>query len=96
MIFPEGTRSKDGELRNFKDGAFHIALKSEIGILPIVLDNTNKAIFKEGLLQGHVNMHLKILPEIPYSDIQHLSPKEIGAIVHDLIKNERNKMQENY
>jgi len=34
-IFPEGTRSKDGEIHSFYNGAVKIAIKSEVSILPV-------------------------------------------------------------
>ena len=40
-IFPEGTRSKDGEIHNFKAGAFVLAKDAGVPILPIVLDGTD-------------------------------------------------------
>lgn len=38
MIFPEGTRTPDGELQPFKNGAFKLAKRYNFNILPIVLD----------------------------------------------------------
>lgn len=35
MSFPEGTRSKDGNIRPFKQGMFHLAIKSGVPIVPI-------------------------------------------------------------
>lgn len=35
MTFPEGTRSKDGKIKPFKQGMFHLALKSGVPIVPI-------------------------------------------------------------
>jgi 1-acyl-sn-glycerol-3-phosphate acyltransferase len=35
FIFPEGTRSLDGKLRDFKGGAFTIARKSGCRIVPV-------------------------------------------------------------
>ncbi len=46
MIFPEGTRSPDGNLQPFKKGVFIIALKSQAPILPITIIGTSKIMRK--------------------------------------------------
>jgi 1-acyl-sn-glycerol-3-phosphate acyltransferase len=46
MIFPEGTRSPDGALLPFKDGAFRLAIENSVPILPIVLAGTRRAMAK--------------------------------------------------
>lgn len=43
VIFPEGTRSPDGELHAFKSGAFVIAVESGIPILPVAVKGTFQA-----------------------------------------------------
>jgi 1-acyl-sn-glycerol-3-phosphate acyltransferase len=40
MMFPEGTRSKDGALLPFKDGAFKLAIKAGVPVLPVALAGT--------------------------------------------------------
>jgi len=40
MFFPEGTRSKDGNLKEFKSGAFKMAIDLGIPILPITIRGT--------------------------------------------------------
>lgn len=40
MFFPEGTRSRDGRMKDFKAGAFKMALDLNIPILPITLNGT--------------------------------------------------------
>ncbi|MCX6630257.1 MAG: lysophospholipid acyltransferase family protein [Candidatus Solibacter sp.] len=37
LVFPEGGRSEDGELQEFKDGAAYLAIKSCVPVLPIAL-----------------------------------------------------------
>ncbi|KAK3006999.1 hypothetical protein RJ639_017060 [Escallonia herrerae] len=42
FFFPEGTRSKDGKLGDFKKGAFSIAAKARVPVVPITLIGTGK------------------------------------------------------
>ncbi|MBI5810981.1 MAG: 1-acyl-sn-glycerol-3-phosphate acyltransferase [Deltaproteobacteria bacterium] len=49
LIFPEGTRSLTGELLPFKKGAFMLASKSGLEILPVAIKGT-KDIMKKGSL----------------------------------------------
>lgn len=41
-IFPEGTRSKGGDMKNFKKGAFYIARDTGKPIIPITIDGSYK------------------------------------------------------
>ena len=49
FIFPEGTRSRDGKLGRFNDGAFKIAKRFEAPIKVLQINNTN-VLFKPGEL----------------------------------------------
>lgn len=42
FFFPEGTRSKDGKLGDFKKGAFSVAAKTEVPVIPMTLIGTGK------------------------------------------------------
>jgi 1-acyl-sn-glycerol-3-phosphate acyltransferase len=41
MIFPEGPRSKDGNLLPFKDGAFRLAVEHGADLMPIAVCGTH-------------------------------------------------------
>ena len=82
-IFPEGTRSKDGEIHNFKAGAFILAKDAEVPILPIVLDGTDR-VFRKGFFMNWSNrITIKILPPISKEDVVERPIKEVMAEVHD-------------
>jgi 1-acyl-sn-glycerol-3-phosphate acyltransferase len=46
MIFPEGTRSPDGNMLPFKDGAFRLAIEAGAELLPLAVYGTSEALPK--------------------------------------------------
>lgn len=50
LLFPEGTRSRDGQLQAFKDGAFRLASEAGCPIVPIAITGTFDALPKTGLV----------------------------------------------
>ncbi|MFB6230144.1 MAG: lysophospholipid acyltransferase family protein [Salinibacter sp.] len=49
MFFPEGTRSRDGQVHRFANGAFRLALKEGVPVLPIAIDGTHEALPKHSI-----------------------------------------------
>jgi len=50
LIFPEGTRSPDGRLQAFKDGAFRLAMEAKVPVIPVAIQGTREMVPKHGLL----------------------------------------------
>lgn len=50
-IFPEGTRSRDGSLGEFKPGAFQTAILAGAQVLPVALEGTGAVLPPEGLFR---------------------------------------------
>ncbi len=65
MIFPEGTRSKDGCLGRFKDGAFQLAIEAGVPILPIALTGTRQCWARRAFALGRAHARVQILDPIP-------------------------------
>eukprot|EP00557_Chaetoceros_sp_GSL56_P000930 CAMPEP_0176502134 /NCGR_PEP_ID=MMETSP0200_2-20121128/14578_1 /TAXON_ID=947934 /ORGANISM="Chaetoceros sp., Strain GSL56" /LENGTH=429 /DNA_ID=CAMNT_0017901159 /DNA_START=109 /DNA_END=1398 /DNA_ORIENTATION=- len=64
MAFPEGKRSQDGRLDEFKGGIFSMALKANVPIVPISISNTHAIMpsnalfpFQSGSGKLHVHIH---------------------------------------
>lgn len=64
VIFPEGTRSPDGELQRFHKGAFYLAEKLQIAIRPLLIYGTHVAIPKADFYINDSLIVLKFLPAI--------------------------------
>jgi len=60
MVFPEGTRSIDGVLGEFKDGAFRLAIEAGADILPMGSAGTEKAIRKHSWRIGRARAVVKV------------------------------------
>ena len=86
FFFPEGTRSRDGRMRPFKAGAFVIAKKMKVPILPIVINGSKDALPKHSLnFHGRHPMRIEVLDEIPYTEFQHLSIEDTAALTRQRI-----------
>ncbi len=55
LVFPEGTRSRDGVMRDFKKGSFLIARRAGVPVLPVRISGTSRpaAAGAEDLRRGH-------------------------------------------
>jgi 1-acyl-sn-glycerol-3-phosphate acyltransferase len=85
MMFPEGTRSADGRLKAFKHGAFTLALRARVPLLPIVVEGTADALPKRGfVLRGQHRIRVRVLPEIPYAHFASLGVDALTEQVHAL------------
>lgn len=64
VIFPEGTRSEDGRLQEFKKGGFLIALKAQVPIIPLAISGSSRVMPKGRLRIFPGTIRLRILPPI--------------------------------
>ncbi|MBN1397838.1 MAG: 1-acyl-sn-glycerol-3-phosphate acyltransferase [Bacteroidetes bacterium] len=78
MIFPEGTRTLDGRVRQFTDGAFHLAVKAKVPILPLVIEGSHDCIPKNSWKFGKPSdIFLKVLDPV---DTSSMTVKDVPAL----------------
>jgi len=88
MIFPEGTRTADGSLGPFKDGAFRLAIESGAPILPLVVHGTRSALRKHDWRFGDTEAEVRVLQPIPTEGLTEADIPELRERVRDMIAGE--------
>jgi 1-acyl-sn-glycerol-3-phosphate acyltransferase len=79
MLFPEGTRSVDGEIGFFKRGAFQLAINAKKPILPVVLDGAGKSLPKHGFIfHGSQKINLRVFDPVPFESFNTDDPDALA------------------
>ncbi len=65
IFFPEGTRSRNGKLHEFKKGAFHMANDLDLPVLPVSIIGTGQVLPAATLSPAHHPVKMVIHPVIP-------------------------------
>lgn len=79
-IFPEGTRSKDGEIHRFKAGAFSLAKEAGVEILPVVMTGT-AAMFRGWRMNWTNRIRIRVLPAVSVEEAAEMDVKELAQEV---------------
>ena len=65
MFFPEGTRTPDGRVHRFSDGAFLLAIKSGAPILPMAIEGSRECLPKNSWRFGQLNnIHIRVMDPV--------------------------------
>ena len=64
VFFPEGTRSEDGRLKEFKLGAFRLAMDEKVDILPLVLRGTRDMVQKKSGMPRPARLEIEVLSRV--------------------------------
>jgi len=89
VIFPEGTRSKDGTLGNFKSGSLKIALNANVPIVPVTINGSMNIMPKGTSFIKSANVEVIISPplipgQMPEHDLKSITEKIRGTIAANL------------
>jgi 1-acyl-sn-glycerol-3-phosphate acyltransferase len=85
VIFPEGTRSKNGNtMGEFHGGSFRCAVKAKCPIIPIAFVDSFKVLDQKGSKRLSVQIHY--LKPIAYEEYQGMKAAEVAALVKERIQ----------
>ena len=84
-IMPEGTRSRDGSLGPFKRGFVHMALQSQLPVIPLVIHNAHKVWPMDKLLFSSADVEVEMLEQIDTSSWTVQRAQEHAKSVREVI-----------
>ena len=88
LLFPEGTRSVDGRLQPFKDGAFRLARDAGVPVIPVAISGTHETLPKHGMvLRNRMDARVRVLEPLDpaaFPDVASLREAARAAIARAL------------
>ena len=92
-IFPEGTRSKGGEIKEFKGGTIRLATRAKVPIVPCCIEGTyNMLEANKGFKITPAKLQLHILPAIETADLSREEIKALDERLRSAIKEKRDSL----
>jgi 1-acyl-sn-glycerol-3-phosphate acyltransferase len=85
IVFPEGTRSTDGVVGQFKGGSFLIALDAGLPVVPISIEGSRHVMFRGRLMVCPGRVTVTVHDPIETSGVPRGAVREFSARVHDVV-----------
>ncbi|HYL60034.1 MAG TPA: lysophospholipid acyltransferase family protein, partial [Candidatus Acidoferrales bacterium] len=79
LMFPEGTRSLDGEIHEFKSGAGYLALRSHRDVVPVLIRGTHEVMGKGSLIPRRRPVEVRIGRAITAAEMRAVADSAEGA-----------------
>lgn len=94
IFFPEGTRSPDGRVLPFNEGPFHLAIREQVPVLPVMIEGSGSALPRKSWIFGETqDIHLRVLAAVPVDGWGIKRSKELREIVRQRIIAELDKLR---
>lgn len=81
LIFPEGTRSRDGKLQPFKRGSLLLAQKAKVNIVPVAISGSFHILPAKSIFYDIVPVKVKIGKPLSYKT----SLEEVHALIQQML-----------
>jgi 1-acyl-sn-glycerol-3-phosphate acyltransferase len=93
VVFPEGTRSKTGELGEFRGGAMKIAMETGAKVVPVLIEGTRARLEETGNVTAGT-VYVTYLDPIETKGLTKEDFFQMPAQIRALLLNERAKMSQ--
>jgi 1-acyl-sn-glycerol-3-phosphate acyltransferase len=85
IIFPEGTRSKNGKLQKFKSGAMMLAIKSGVPLVPVAITGTYDILPKGHLMVRSGKVTIRVGQPIDTKGYKSKDKNELAALLQEAV-----------
>jgi 1-acyl-sn-glycerol-3-phosphate acyltransferase len=86
IVFPEGTRSRDGRVARFKGGSFYLALEAALPVVPLSISGSRHVMSKGRLTTCPGRVRLTIHDPIDTTGFAGTDPKAFGERVREIVR----------
>ena len=86
LIFPEGSRTNDGDVKRFKSGGLSLGISTQMPIVPIAIDGTFESLNKNSTKFIKKLLAIKIGSPIETKTFKNKDRKKLTKIVYDKVK----------
>lgn len=81
VLYPEGTRSIDGNLGEFKAGSLKVAQKGKAMVVPVAIDGARDIMPRNSFWMYKTEVTVTVLPAISAETVQAMDTKELAMVV---------------
>ncbi len=92
MIFPEGTRSKGPKMGKFKRGAFKLATKPQVPIVPVSINGSYKMLEETGVMKG-ARIDVMVHPVVETKGLSRQEEKQLCLDVEKTVRDGVEKLR---
>jgi 1-acyl-sn-glycerol-3-phosphate acyltransferase len=86
IVFPEGTRSRDGSVGRFKGGVFLLAIEHGLPIVPVTIDGSRRVMERGRLTVRPGRVTVTIHDPVPTADLGRDDARALADRVRDIIE----------
>ena len=93
VIFPEGTRSQGGPMREFKAGSFKLATKAKVPVVPVTINGSYHLVEETGIITKGVHIDIVIHPAIPTAGMERSEMVKLHETVEATVRTTLEELQ---